>query len=358
MHYLTSFSLIMGIVGALIVRSDCQCSCTDIEVTKHLLLQEMYKLRSEMQTASKETDSTKDMNARVEILEQRLFDFDNATCIKEKVDMDGNAQTGKTMKEKRLKIESVVRQTLKNEKAERLKFFNTMKTQIEKVDEKVQKTESMLEIKINNVVTDVKEIVNKELSAIDLLKTNVANVLKEVEMSNMAISKLQGQHQEHLEISERRFSIVQKQFSCLDDTWKKYGKKCYRFVKEASTWDDAKEKCRLIHGDLVRIENKEENDFIMDNILGGKYGFWIGLDDTQNENNWQWRSSEGTQKLGNFSSWAPGEPNDKFGDEDCGMIIAQDVHDNKGLWNDDQCSKKHSYEGCSICIVFARDSRF
>jgi uncharacterized protein Yka (UPF0111/DUF47 family) len=147
------------------------------------------------------------MNARVEILEQRLFDFDNATCITGKVDMDGNAQTGKTMKEKRLRIGSVVRQTLKNEKAERLKFFNTMKTQIEKVDEKVQRTESTLEI--------VKQIVNKELSAIDLLKTNIANVLKEVEMSNMAISKLQGQHQENLEISERRFSIGQNQCKLL-----------------------------------------------------------------------------------------------------------------------------------------------
>ncbi|XP_060556958.1 perlucin-like protein isoform X1 [Ruditapes philippinarum] len=167
-------------------------------------------------------------------------------------------------------------------------------------------------------------------------------------MSNMAISKLQGQHQEHLEISERRFSIVQKQFSCPDDTWKKYGNKCYRFVGEgdASTWSDAKEKCRLIHGDLVRIENKEENDFIA-NIRGSKYGYWIGLEDTQNENDWQWRSSEGTQSLGNFSAWAPNEPNNMDGNENCGVIYTYYDGVLKGQWNDENCMHKNPY----ICEI-------
>jgi hypothetical protein len=48
----------MGIVGALIVRSDCQCSCTDIEVIKHLL-QEMFEIKQEVYKLRSETDSIK-----------------------------------------------------------------------------------------------------------------------------------------------------------------------------------------------------------------------------------------------------------------------------------------------------------
>jgi hypothetical protein len=93
-----------------------------------------------------------------------------------------------------------------------------MKTQIEKVDEKVQtKTKSMLKIKINSDVTTVKEIVNNNnnITAIVPLKPKVANELEKVEKSNMAFLELQGQLQEHLEISDRRFSIVQKQCKLL-----------------------------------------------------------------------------------------------------------------------------------------------
>ncbi|XP_060556957.1 perlucin-like protein [Ruditapes philippinarum] len=192
MHYLTSFSLIMGIVGALIVRSDCQCSCTDIEVIKHLL-QEMFEIKQEVYKLRSETDSIK--------------------------------------------------------------------------------------------------------------------------------------------------------VSCPDVKWKQYGNKCYRFIKDPNTWSDAKEKCRLISGDLVRIESKEENDFIVANIKGSTSGFWIGLDDTQKENNWQWSSSEGTQSLGKFSNWAPGEPNNDRGDEDCGEIFAK--MSKIGKWNDAPCSTKLPY----ICEI-------
>jgi hypothetical protein len=76
-------------------------------------------------------------------------------------------------------------------------------------------------------------------------------------------------------------------------------------------------------------------------------GFWIGLDDRQKEHDWQWTSSEGTQSLEKFSSWAPDEPNDKLGDEDCGMIYAQNDHVYKGQWNDEKCSKGLSY----ICEI-------
>jgi hypothetical protein len=59
MNYLNFYSQILIFVGALVVSSDCQCSCTDMALIKQLLQQEMFerkleisKLRSELQTTS------------------------------------------------------------------------------------------------------------------------------------------------------------------------------------------------------------------------------------------------------------------------------------------------------------------
>jgi hypothetical protein len=60
--------------------------------------------------------------------------------------------------------------------------------------------------------------------------------------------------------------------------------------------------------------------------------FWIGIHDTQEENNWQWSSSNGNKRPDDFFNWAPNEPNNAYNNEDCGTIYAN------GQWNDRTCS--------------------
>ena len=38
-----------------------------------------------------------------------------------------------------------------------------------------------------------------------------------------------------------------------------------------------------------------------------------------------------------FQNWAPLEPNNYFGNEDCGALLTN------GKWNDDLCSAKHNF---------------
>jgi flagellar biosynthesis GTPase FlhF len=165
-----------------------------------------------------------DINARVETLERRFSDFENATNIKEKRNAGETeskvTDTNKTMKKKNLEIQSMMRKTLKEEKTERLKFFNSVKNQIEKVDERVsqfmnttdaslneqiRKSESGLK-EIRNEVSDIRESIDKEVSSVD--KGIVDDVIAMVKKSTTDLTKFQGQLKEHLKTSDSRFGTV------------------------------------------------------------------------------------------------------------------------------------------------------
>ncbi|XP_060559267.1 lactose-binding lectin l-2-like [Ruditapes philippinarum] len=83
----------------------------------------------------------------------------------------------------------------------------------------------------------------------------------------------------------------------------------------------------------VEHKSKEENDFIVNHFKKiMQRPFWIGIHDTQEENNWQWGSSNLNKRPGDFFNWAPNEPSNAYNNEDCGTI-----HVN-GQWNDRTCS--------------------
>ncbi|XP_060556676.1 hepatic lectin-like [Ruditapes philippinarum] len=261
------------------------------------------------------------------------------------------------MKKKNLEIQSMMRKTLKEEKTERLKFFNSVKNQIEKVDERVsqfmnttdaslneqiRKSESGLK-EIRNEVSDIRESIDKEVSAVD--KGIVDDVIAMVKKSTTDLTKFQGQLKEHLKTSDSRFGTVAQIIgACPGGKWQRYGEKCFQFYTDSRiTWFEARDTCRSIGGELARIGNKRENNFIKNTIKRSyPVSYWFGLHDTQSENFWQWSSSNGTYSLGKFSNWAPDEPNNAFGNEDCSVIWGN------GEWNDIDCSLKMTF----ICETF------
>ena len=65
--------------------------------------------------------------------------------------------------------------------------------------------------------------------------------------------------------------------------------------------------------------------------------YWIGINDMNTENVWQWSPGEENPNLVLYTNWQPGEPNDDRGNEDCGAIY------HFGTWNDNPCSFKLPY---------------
>ncbi|XP_068021554.1 collectin-12 isoform X1 [Melanerpes formicivorus] len=118
--------------------------------------------------------------------------------------------------------------------------------------------------------------------------------------------------------------------------WKNYTEKCYYFSVEREIFEEAKVFCEERSSHLVIINNKEEQQWIKRQIFG-KGSFWIGLTDSEKENEWRWLDGS----LPVYKNWKTGQPDNwSHGHgpgEDCaGLIYA-------GLWNDFYCEDVNNF---------------
>ena len=65
--------------------------------------------------------------------------------------------------------------------------------------------------------------------------------------------------------------------------------------------------------------------------------YWIGLNDIANEDSWRWVNGNRADK-NDVMLWAPGEPNDEHGNEDCAVVVYRNSHSNGNLANDIPCT--------------------
>ncbi|XP_067403047.1 collectin-12 [Emydura macquarii macquarii] len=118
--------------------------------------------------------------------------------------------------------------------------------------------------------------------------------------------------------------------------WKNFTEKCYYFSSEREIFEDAKVFCDETSSHLVIINNKEEQQWIKRQIAG-KGNFWIGLTDSEQENEWRWL--DGT--LPEYTNWKSGQPDNwstgQGPGEDCAGLISA------GLWNDFHCGDVNSF---------------
>ena len=117
--------------------------------------------------------------------------------------------------------------------------------------------------------------------------------------------------------------------------WKwSFGNSRYFWSKQKGlqmTWADAKKWCEQENSHLVKIETKEENDYLIGKF--NKYS-WIGANDLVKEGAFQWVDGS----LVTFSAWGEKEPNGGTA-ENC--VQFHDVHNN--LWNDGKCDLKNFF---------------
>lgn len=113
-------------------------------------------------------------------------------------------------------------------------------------------------------------------------------------------------------------------------------------------------------GHLATIETNDEMQGIYNHLKTNGYvnkknhiwysdeWFWIGCNDIHNEGNYSWI---GTGKPVQYTDWAPNQPDNAFGGEDCGVIWR---HAEVMNWNDNNCTLKCRY----VCEFRAKTVEF
>nr|XP_046272979.1 lactose-binding lectin l-2-like [Scatophagus argus] len=122
--------------------------------------------------------------------------------------------------------------------------------------------------------------------------------------------------------------------------WYSFNGRCYKYVSSHLNWADAELHCVSEGANLVSIHSQEEQTFVKDlvkNFDPNEGWTWIGLSDTHKEGSWMWSDGSAVD----FTFWAPQEPNNQGGNENC-------AHLNFGSdfkWNDRPCDSTYT----SVC---------
>ncbi|XP_060948486.1 hepatic lectin-like [Limanda limanda] len=134
-----------------------------------------------------------------------------------------------------------------------------------------------------------------------------------------------------------------------EDGWEPHGGKCYFFSSVTLTWNKSRTQCTSMSGDLVVINNREEQRFLQSRVRGkmktDEDVFWIGLTDSKKEDEWLWVDNTGLDTSLKF--WREGEPDNWAWDtpdgQDCVRMGEKDGATNLKSWDDKYCKWPQKY---------------
>jgi hypothetical protein len=106
---------------------------------------------------------------------------------------------------------------------------------------------------------------------------------------------------------------------------------CYLAESQSATWTDAFGACQMWGGGLVIIDSREEDELIGQHIAATS---WTGASDLVQEGRMLWIGGAPVT----FANWAPGQPDDFQGREDCVVKTMP-----AGSWNDLPCRNLNAY---------------
>ncbi|MCI4395039.1 hypothetical protein PGIGA_G00175870 [Pangasianodon gigas] len=83
---------------------------------------------------------------------------------------------------------------------------------------------------------------------------------------------------------------LQKKLTAIDSHakvgWRYFSSRFYYISTEQKTWSESRQDCRSRGGDLVIINSREKQEFIIKQL--GNNEAWIGLSDRDTEGVWKW----------------------------------------------------------------------
>nr|XP_022302982.1 C-type lectin mannose-binding isoform-like isoform X2 [Crassostrea virginica] len=121
--------------------------------------------------------------------------------------------------------------------------------------------------------------------------------------------------------------------------WKSRGRSCYNLFKDHKTnWFQAQMNCRKYGGNLVQIQDVQENTWLKKHFSGSDV--WTDAVDLGKEGQWTFFSSGRPLK---YFKWKRREPNNAKPGEDCTIIDLAHY----GRWDDRNCQWKYH----SLCEI-------
>ncbi|XP_060948494.1 C-type lectin domain family 4 member E-like [Limanda limanda] len=140
-----------------------------------------------------------------------------------------------------------------------------------------------------------------------------------------------------------------------EDGWEPHGGKCYFFSSVTLTWNKSRNQCISMRGDLVVINNREEQRFLESRVMEKKeayeYKFWIGLTDSKKEGEWLW--VDDAQLDPSLTFWREGQPDNRAwatsdgqwnpDGEDCVVMGEKDGATDLKSWDDRYCKYSQKY---------------
>uniref|UniRef100_A0A3Q1HES0 C-type lectin domain-containing protein n=1 Tax=Anabas testudineus TaxID=64144 RepID=A0A3Q1HES0_ANATE len=160
-----------------------------------------------------------------------------------------------------------------------------------------------------------------------------------------------------IHLYHRRLSVfIINNFNDCEEDWELHGEKCYYFSTRESTWNQSRDDCRRGGGDLVKIDSREEQSFLVrklkQNMNDDHDTFWIGLTDSKEEGKWLWVDDSPLNT--SFLFWNDSEPNNWAGineenlpeGEDCVLMGKKSGADDLKCWIDVACKILFSKSIC------------
>ena len=129
--------------------------------------------------------------------------------------------------------------------------------------------------------------------------------------------------------------------------WVQIGHLCYYFSKVKTTWLKARSSCRNLNSDLVVPTNTIASKAIGKVAKEKNLVYpWIGLIRHQDKKFYTIFGSKPS-----YTNWAPGEPNNGGGSENCGHIVNE-----HGQWNDIRIERLFPFicqkQKCKLMFIF------
>ncbi|XP_063074780.1 C-type lectin domain family 4 member E-like [Engraulis encrasicolus] len=184
----------------------------------------------------------------------------------------------------------------------------------------------------------IKSQLEKSFSNLSQKSDTLEHTLDEMKQENDALHISLNNMSDTIEKLQIMISSIEEGL-CLN-SWLRFQSSCYMVSAVETDWNNSRRTCRENNADLVIIDSKEEQEFLI-GVGKDSKEVWIGLSDSDQEGTWKW--VDGTPFTEGF--WRSGEPNDSNGNEDCAVlnlnIQAWSVRGNPTTslqaWNDIPC---------------------